>query len=124
MRKSKPKGPNGGRAMPKVVRIRSSQPRRKRISCVMIRSCSLTLIVVLIVCCGNVSAADVDFARDVLPILQRSCFECHGAKKTEGGLRLDQAAGLAKGGDSGAVVIAKKPADSELLRRISLPKND
>jgi mono/diheme cytochrome c family protein len=85
---------------------------------------AMTLVSVLIASRQFVSAADVDFARDVLPILQRSCFECHGAKKAEGGLRLDQPTGLAKGGDSGAVVIAKKPADSELLRRISLPKND
>lgn len=71
-----------------------------------------------------VSAAEVDFARDVLPILQRSCFECHGEKKAAGGLKLDSAPALAKGGDSGAVVIAKYSGDSELLRRISLPKTD
>lgn len=84
-------------------------------------------IVILCICFGSaagVRAAEPDFAREVLPILQRSCFECHGAKKVEGGLRLDSAAALNKGGDSGAVVIAKQPQGSELLRRISLPKND
>ncbi|WP_425613350.1 PSD1 and planctomycete cytochrome C domain-containing protein [Anatilimnocola sp. NA78] len=69
-------------------------------------------------------AADVDFAADVLPVLQRSCFECHGREKSAGGLRLDSAAALQQGGDSGAVVIAGKPGESELLRRISLPKTD
>ncbi len=72
----------------------------------------------------RINAAETDFARDVLPILQRCCFECHGDKKAAGGLRLDSAAALNKGGDSGAVVIAKNAADSELLRRVSLPTTD
>ncbi|MBY0227974.1 MAG: PSD1 and planctomycete cytochrome C domain-containing protein [Gemmataceae bacterium] len=31
-----------------------------------------------------------DFARDVRPLLESRCARCHGAKKAEGGLRLDQ----------------------------------
>lgn len=81
-------------------------------------------LAMLFVSLVNVSGSEPDFARDVLPILQRSCFECHGEKKAAGGLRLDSAVALAKGGASGAVVIARNPAESELLRRIALPKND
>ena len=33
----------------------------------------------------------VDFARDVFPLLQKHCFECHGSEKQKGGLRLDRA---------------------------------
>jgi hypothetical protein len=84
----------------------------------------LNAIGLLFVALTSITAAEPDFAREVLPILQRSCFECHGEKKATGGLRLDSAAALAKGGDSGAVVIPKNPAESELLRRIALPKND
>ena len=69
-------------------------------------------------------SAEVDFAREVLPVLQRACFECHGKEKQEGGLRLDTAAGLSRGGDSGPVVLAHRPKESELLRRISLAKTD
>ena len=32
--------------------------------------------------------AQVDYARDILPILQQTCFECHGPKKGRGQLRL------------------------------------
>ncbi len=32
----------------------------------------------------------IDFARDVRPILERSCVECHGAALAEAGLRLDE----------------------------------
>lgn len=70
------------------------------------------------------AAADVDFARDVYPVLQRACFECHGAEKQKGKLRLDVREAAFKGGDGGEAIVKGKPADSELLRRISLPKND
>ena len=38
-----------------------------------------------------VSGAEVDFARDVLPILSDKCFHCHGPDQAErkGKLRLD-----------------------------------
>ncbi len=65
------------------------------------------------------SAATVDFAREVLPIFQRSCFECHDAKLQKGKLRLDSRdAALRKPG----TIVPGKSAQSELVRRISLPK--
>jgi hypothetical protein len=60
----------------------------------------------------------VDFVRDVYPIFRRSCIECHGPKKQEGELRLDQRASSL---DSG-IIEAGKPGESELLRRIMLPR--
>jgi hypothetical protein len=61
----------------------------------------------------------VDFARDVYPIFQRSCFECHGAVKQKGKLRLDEREAAFKNPET----IAKGHADqSELYRRIMLPK--
>ena len=60
----------------------------------------------------------VDFARDVFPILQRSCVECHGAKKQAGDLRLDRRRDAFQSG----TIQAKRPDDSELLRRIRLPR--
>jgi mono/diheme cytochrome c family protein len=38
----------------------------------------------------------VDFARDVYPVLQRSCIECHGPEKQKGGLRLDLPVGAGR----------------------------
>lgn len=35
-------------------------------------------------------AAAVDFARDVRPLLQQRCIECHGPDKQQGGYRLDR----------------------------------
>ncbi len=61
----------------------------------------------------------LSFSRDVFPILQRSCLECHGAKKQEGQLRLDGHQNLAET----SVVVPKNPGASELIRRITLPRN-
>ena len=45
-------------------------------------------------------AAEIDFQRDIKPLLTKYCVSCHGATKQEGGLRLDvQKLGL-KGGDN------------------------
>lgn len=62
----------------------------------------------------------VDFGREVFPILQRSCFECHGGNATKGGLQLDSAEAIARGGSSGKAVVAGKAAASELFRRVTL----
>ncbi|MEQ2010492.1 MAG: c-type cytochrome domain-containing protein, partial [Limisphaerales bacterium] len=64
-------------------------------------------------------AATVDFAREVLPILQRSCFECHDARLQKGKLRLDSRVEASK---KPGTIVPGKSAQSELVRRISLPK--
>lgn len=66
----------------------------------------------------------VDFSRDVLPILRRACWECHGAAKQEGGLRLDLREAALRGGESGVVIEPGRAVDSELVRRIALPRED
>ncbi|MFO1065624.1 MAG: PSD1 and planctomycete cytochrome C domain-containing protein [Pirellulales bacterium] len=55
------------------------------------------------------------FEREIRPVLIGQCIQCHGAKKQEGGLRLDTREGLLKGGDSGAIVTPGKPDESLLV---------
>ena len=70
----------------------------------------------------NLAFADgpsVDFSKDVQPLLERSCWKCHGAEKQQGGLRLDRKESALGHGDSGATAIVPREAEkSELLRRI------
>jgi len=56
------------------------------------------------------------FESKIRPILVEQCYECHNsAKSAEGGLALDDRAGLLKGGDSGPIIVPGKPAESRLL---------
>lgn len=63
-------------------------------------------------------AADkVDFSKSIQPVLEKRCLECHGEKKEKGELRLDSKAAATK-----TVIVAGKPDDSELIKRITLPE--
>jgi WD40 repeat protein len=59
----------------------------------------------------------VDFGKEIMPILKRSCVACHHTKESEGGLILESFAGLQKGGDGGPAVVAKDLAASLLFSR-------
>jgi hypothetical protein len=60
------------------------------------------------------------FEKKIRPVLNDRCFECHSAErgKTKGGLALDSAEGLRKGGDSGPVIVAGNPEQSRLIQAI------
>ena len=61
-------------------------------------------------------------AADAYAILNRSCFECHGPTRQDGGLRLDSNEAINLGSDSGRPFDVRDPDASELMRRIRLPK--
>lgn len=67
---------------------------------------------------GQAPAGDVDFARDVMPILEKTCVECHGPDKVKARLRMDSVAGLQKGGKSGALFKAGDAENSLIMRRV------
>lgn len=67
-------------------------------------------------------AAEVNFQREVQPILAEHCTACHGVdmETREAGLRLDQRDAALLGGDSGmAAITPGQPDASELVRRIT-----
>ena len=64
-------------------------------------------------------AVQVDFNREVLPILAKRCFHCHGPDTAESGLRLDNREGIVRETETGMhAVVPGKPDESELLVRI------
>ena len=71
-----------------------------------------------------VLAQDVDFSKEVLPVLKANCLKCHGEKKAKAKLRLHTQADLLKGGKNGKAVEPGKAAASLLLKRISLGADD
>lgn len=71
------------------------------------------------------AAAEATIHSNLLaPAFDKHCVSCHNENKARGGLRLDNLAGLMKGGEAGPAVTPGKPQESQLLRRISLPPDD
>jgi mono/diheme cytochrome c family protein len=64
-------------------------------------------------------AGSVDYLKQVKPLLTARCVACHGSLKQAGGLRLDTAAAIRAGGDSGAAADPKDVSASVILERIS-----
>ena len=69
------------------------------------------------------SPREVAFEKDVRPILETRCFECHGAARQRGGLRLDRVDAIRKGGTSGPAVVSGKSAESLLIRHVGAVGN-
>ena len=57
------------------------------------------------------------FETKIRPVLATNCYTCHNAT-AEGGLRLDSAEGVAKGGESGKAIVAGDPDKSLLITAI------
>jgi hypothetical protein len=66
-------------------------------------------------------AADgaVDYLKDVKPIFARRCYACHGALKQTSGLRVDTAAMIHKGGESGPAVETGNASESLLVQAVT-----
>ncbi len=58
------------------------------------------------------------FEKNIRPLLEEHCVQCHGEKKQKGGLRLDSRAGWKAGGDSGAAIAPGKPEESLLIKAV------
>jgi hypothetical protein len=77
----------------------------------------------------DAKTAAVDFEKQIWPILEKRCVDCHATehatddgrkKKPKGGVTLDSRAGI-EASKKGKLVAAKKPDDSLLYTAITLP---
>jgi len=66
-----------------------------------------------------IPAAEIDFERQIRPLLVERCGDCHGPDTQESRLRLDVKHRALKGGDFGPVIKAGKADESELVTRIT-----
>ena len=81
-----------------------------------------TAFLIAVGCCAMPAFADgkVSFREEIAPLLRDHCLACHGAKKAEGGYRVDTFERALAEGDSGAAAFtAKEVDDSEAYRRMA-----
>src|SRR5690606_27302037 len=64
-------------------------------------------------------AEEIDFARDVRPILEQHCYRCHGPDDVNGDLRLDAVSSMLSGGASGPALVPGKSGASLLVKAIT-----
>ncbi|MEO8370231.1 MAG: DUF1549 domain-containing protein, partial [Candidatus Solibacter sp.] len=85
------------------------------------RSAGLRALTLAAACITLLSAATVDFQRDVRPVLSDNCFQCHGPdeKSRMAGLRLDRRDTALEARPRGAAIVPGKSAASLLVQRIS-----
>ena len=60
----------------------------------------------------------IDFTKEIKPIFENSCLNCHGRGRDKGSLKLDTRETLLKGGDSGPAIVVGKSADSYLIELV------
>ncbi len=89
---------------------------------------SLILLVILVALPGSGDAADppVDFQQDVLPILGKKCFKCHGPDEMtrEADLRLDTFAGATEDLGGYKAIDPGHSSESEVFTRITSDSED
>ena len=66
----------------------------------------------------------VDFVRDIQPLFESRCYQCHGPKRTENGLRLDDRDSALKGGERGSILTPGKSAESLIVHAVSHARDD
>ncbi len=82
----------------------------------------LSAIVALLSIAATLSAAEdpavEHFEKRVRPLLIERCHKCHLAERAKGGLRLNSAESLRRGGESGPVVVPGKPDESLIIQAV------
>ncbi|MFQ5731309.1 MAG: PSD1 and planctomycete cytochrome C domain-containing protein [Planctomycetaceae bacterium] len=83
----------------------------------MRRFFAITVSVCSAVFATSASAADgtVDYRKQIKPLLKHRCVTCHGPLRRKGGLRLDAAKFIRKGGESDSAIVPGKPDESLLV---------
>ncbi|MCU0719613.1 MAG: PSD1 and planctomycete cytochrome C domain-containing protein [Pirellula sp.] len=70
-------------------------------------------------------ATVVDFVRDIRPILERHCYDCHSGEQPNSSLRLDHKASAFAGGELfGNKIIRTDSNESLMIEFVSNPKHD
>ena len=64
-------------------------------------------------------AGEIDFGRDIAPILESKCVKCHGKGKKKGGFNLDTRENILQEADSGPAIQLGNSAESYLVQLVA-----
>src|SRR3954468_22520187 len=92
---------------------------------------SFSMLAAALLTAGSAHGA-VDFKKEILPLIESHCLKCHRATheengktvKPKGDLRLDGAWALLKGHKDIVPIKPKDAAGSDMVRVVSLPRDD
>ncbi len=73
---------------------------------------------------GSPSAAAVDFAKDIQPIIEEQCITCHREGHAKGDVRLDTKAAALTTSEKGQCIIPGKPGKSTFYTTLIIPADD
>jgi hypothetical protein len=62
---------------------------------------------------------DLTYSKDIQPILEKSCYKCHGPEKQKGKLRLDSYEAAMKGGEDGKILEPGQSAKSLIVQNVA-----
>ena len=65
------------------------------------------------------AAHTINFSREIKPILEASCNQCHGRGRAKGEFQIDSRETFLKGGDSGPALVAGKSAESLIVELVA-----
>lgn len=63
--------------------------------------------------------ASIDYVADVQPILEQHCYSCHAGADVQADLRVDTAAGVIRGGNTGPAIVVGNSSASLLIKRVT-----
>ena len=66
----------------------------------------------------------LNYAKDIRPLFEASCFRCHGEERQKGDLRLDSLEAALKGGENGKVVVVGDSKKSLLVAAVAQIDNE
>jgi hypothetical protein len=73
---------------------------------------------------AEASATELFFETRIRPVLESTCFRCHGGEKVRGGLRVDSREALLKGGNTAPALMPGQPEQSLLIQAIRHKHDD
>lgn len=62
---------------------------------------------------------DITFAKDIKPIFEKACFNCHGEEKQKAKLRVDSVEAIKKGSENGEIIVVGNSAKSSLVHTVA-----